>query len=88
MSKELTAELKLLGAGEELVIKNTGKHIVITRNRKVGGLTKSYQRGISFREMETARIDHVAYAIGRLRELISNDILEQLSNATGWGESL
>jgi len=87
MSKELIDELKLLGAGEELIIRNTGNQIIITRSMRAGDQIKSCQRSISFCEMQMAKIDLVAYGLGKLRSLIRLDILEQRRVASGWGDN-
>lgn len=83
MSKELIEELKLLKPKEQLIIKRVGNTIHIARLKEIGGMAKSCNRVIGFKEMELSKIDALALGFRRMRELLSNTVGDALFEAVG-----
>lgn len=82
-SSELIEEFKLLEPEEQLVIKRVGNTIHIARLKEIGGVVKSCNRAISFKEMELSKIDALALGFRRMRELLSNTVGDALLEAVG-----
>jgi hypothetical protein len=81
MTPELIEELKLLGAAEELVIWNEGKHLTIRRLLKLPSGERFIDTAVSFQCMEQEALDILAMTLRNQRNQIRSEELQAKNDA-------
>ena len=76
MSEALIKELKLLGVSEELVIRNDGRCLMVTRRLKLPYGCQTIDTSVTFQRMENALFDILAETLREQRDHICSPELK------------
>jgi hypothetical protein len=82
MTLELIEELKLLGAAEELVIRNVNRHLNIKRRLTLPTGVRLIDTAVSFQCMEQAAFDILATTLRNQRDHIRSTELQEKNDVS------